>query len=65
MSKGMQLTREEYDITLDEQIGFCTNCGTDQNEVAPDAQNLACSTCGSASVFGTPVLAAAGKLVIA
>lgn len=46
---------------LDEaDLGFCLNCGAQDQEVEPDAARYTCECCGAPKVFGAAELALRG-----
>lgn len=40
----------------DDYIGFCAECGHEQDGCEPDARNYTCEECGKNTVFGAEEL---------
>lgn len=38
-------------------LGFCVLCGTEHDEVEPDAEHYLCEECGTETVFGAGQIA--------
>jgi len=52
MTTKHSFTIEEYEEMLDENMGFCTDCGDFQCCCEPDARECKCESCGERSVYG-------------
>lgn len=43
-------------VKEDDNIGFCINCGSEQDGCEPDARAYLCENCGSSCVYGAEEL---------
>ena len=64
MSSFEMIDLEELTASLenDDYLGFCLNCGWQQDGCEPDARNYECDECGHSAVFGAQELALMGAL---
>lgn len=46
------LERAQEAVLSDESLGFCLNCGAENEECEPDACKRQCSECGEYTVYG-------------
>ena len=60
--KFMSFTLEEIEEAMNDQGGFCTNCGASCACCEPDARNYPCEECGEMSVFGAEELVVMGRV---
>lgn len=43
-------------VRRDDDIGFCIDCGHEQDRCEPDARKYECESCGQKAVFGAEEL---------
>lgn len=43
-------------VEADDNLGFCVKCGSEVQDVEPDARNYPCESCGENEVFGAEEL---------
>lgn len=43
-------------VEADDNIGFCTSCGEENEGVEPDARAIRCDVCGRRAVYGAEEL---------
>jgi hypothetical protein len=64
MAKHFNMTSEEYIGANEENMGFCTECGTEHYECEPDACGYTCDNCGKKTVYGLEELLLMGLVTI-
>ena len=47
---------EGIEEAMEENIGFCTNCGAEKSCCEPDARRYECDECGMLTVYGAEEL---------
>lgn len=55
-TKPVTLNRVIKAIERDENLGFCTACGSTAHNVEPDAREYVCVNCGAHKVYGAEEL---------
>jgi hypothetical protein len=48
----VKITLEEVECAMEQGAGICTQCGSEQLCVEPDAENYECEQCGEFAVCG-------------
>lgn len=52
----LSIDRVMQAVDDDNCIGFCTNCGEEQDSCEPDAREYTCESCGENTVYGAEEL---------
>lgn len=53
-------TLEEIEEAMEDQCGFCTECGAERSMCEPDAREYQCDECGAMAVYGAEELVMMG-----
>jgi Zn finger protein HypA/HybF involved in hydrogenase expression len=60
----LTLREAEHLMIADEMTGWCLVCGTEQDNVEPDAERYRCEGCGDSMVFGVEQLILRGIALV-
>jgi hypothetical protein len=60
LAKLREFSRAQIRQAMDDQSGFCTNCGAEQKGCEPDAREYKCDDCEQSKVYGAVELALMG-----
>lgn len=58
----MRFPLEQIQEAMENQSGFCIECGAERDGCEPDARNYPCDECGKNKVFGAEELAMMGMV---
>lgn len=61
MSKRM-FSMEQIQQAMEDQNGFCIECGYEQGTCEPDARKYKCEECGKKAVYGAEELLVMGRV---
>ena len=54
---------EQIEEAMENNEGFCIECGESKSCCEPDARNYECESCGKKTVFGAEELLISGRVI--